>query len=53
LRLASAEKLRKGICCAELQEKRPINMKLRLEIYLRQEVNMAIAAPILTKLTLA
>jgi hypothetical protein len=41
------------ICCTEFQAKRPINMKLRLEMYLHQEVYVAIAAPILMKLTLA
>jgi len=55
LRLTTAEKLRMDICSTEFQAKWPINMKLRLEIYLRQEVNTrtTIAAPFLTKLTLA
>jgi hypothetical protein len=53
LRLTIAENLHMDICCTEFQGKRPINKKLRLEIYLRQEVNMAIVAPILTKLALA
>jgi len=53
LRLTTAEKLRMDICCTEFQAKRPINIKLRLEMYLHQEVYVVIAAPILMKLTLA
>jgi hypothetical protein len=53
LRLATAEKLHLDDCSTEFQAKtfNKYEVTLRPEIYLRQDI--AIAAPILTKLTLA